>query len=566
MAESFPATDNLVSEILALIGRDGTAGASAPGDLFAQATKKQLLDCAARLGLKGVAKLSREDLAGRIEVAFAGLAGLPTVAAAEHAVIEPSGTGAPMNGGGGGGGSMFPQKFDLGPDQEAVPMPQDIPWGYGYDRVTAMPVDPARLYVYWEVTDDAMAAARKQLGAAGERAWLNLRVYDITGRLFDGTNAHSYFDHRLDRHERQWFFGIDKPTSAACAEIGLRSEEGYFVKIARSGRVEFPRREPVGGGGVEWLSVRGGSVGQAYAGGAPGSGGEAHHGAGPGPGPGAPGGGPGRTSPSDDEWEDWSEGAGFPVPRGQRLFGRTWTRQEGVTHQWTSDWAKTEWVGPVLRTEWESGPFTYPVDVPEGSIEVQDNGEVSVRSEGGRTHVMYGPWQVVIRGIGARAERRVLGTWEYRRQIAVEGGIERVTTGGAFAPGSSEWLLMGASERAWMGASELLFRGGSELWLHGASELSFAGASERAFIGGSEFRFRGASERRLGGATELRIGGATERMFAGASERMYAGASEQAYMGASERFGGASENVGGEPPRFEYDPNSPYPLPPREPR
>ena len=27
----------------------------------------------------------------------------------------------------------------------------------------------------------------------------------------------------------------------------------------------------------------------------------------------------------------------------------------------------------------------------------------------------YGPWQLVIRGLGARAERRVLGTWEYRR-------------------------------------------------------------------------------------------------------------------------------------------------------
>ena len=86
----------------------------------------------------------------------------------------------------------------------------------------------------------AIAAARAGLGPAGERAWLNLRVYDITGRLFDGTNAHSYFDHRVERHERQWFFAIDKPTSTACVEVGLRSEEGYFVKIARSGRVEFP--------------------------------------------------------------------------------------------------------------------------------------------------------------------------------------------------------------------------------------------------------------------------------------------------------------------------------------
>ena len=58
-----------------------------------------------------------------------------------------------------------------------------------------MPVDPDRLCVYWEVTDDGIARARAGLGAGGPGAWLALRVYDVTGRIFDGTNAHSYFDH-----------------------------------------------------------------------------------------------------------------------------------------------------------------------------------------------------------------------------------------------------------------------------------------------------------------------------------------------------------------------------------
>src|SRR4029079_7689940 len=187
------------------------------------------------------------------------------------------------------------------------------------------------------------------------------------------------------------------------------------------------------------------------------------------------GGGGGAPGPGE-EWAEWTEHAGFPVPRGQRIFGRTWQRHEGVTHQWAGGWEKTEWVGPALRTEWESGPFAFPVDVPEGSIEIQDSGEVAVRSEGGRTHVMYGPWQVVIRGIGARAERRVLGTWEYRKQISVEGGVARKNNfGGGFAPGSSEWMMMGASERAWMGASELLYRGASEMWMLGAGGVVLAG-------------------------------------------------------------------------------------------
>src|SRR5581483_8697182 len=88
----------------------------------------------------------------------------------------------------------------------------------------------------------------------------------------------SYFDHKVDRHERQWFFNIGKPTSQAVVEIGLRSAEGYYVKIARSGRVDFPRRGPGPWTEPEWMTVRAGSVeaagrGMPSGGAAPGGGG-----------------------------------------------------------------------------------------------------------------------------------------------------------------------------------------------------------------------------------------------------------------------------------------------------
>jgi uncharacterized protein len=533
--------DDLASQILVLVGQDpgGFEPSATTGQLFARATRKQLLDCAKRLGLQGVSALTKEELAGRVQLAFEEIR--PVV--------------APINGGGNGGGSMA-HKFDLGPAGETDVMPADIPWGYGQDRVTAMVVDPDRLYVYWEVTDDAITAARAGLGPAGKNAWLNVRVYDITGRLFDGTNAHSYFDHRIERYDRQWFFAINKPTSTACVEVGLMSPEGYFVKTSRSGRVDFPRREIVGGEGpVEWLSVRTatGWAGTPVVGGAPPAGAPA---GGPGGGGGGPGGGGGGGEAPPVGWEDWTPQAGFPVPGGQRVLGRRWEVQEGGV-QWTSELNKTEWIGPLLRTEWEAGPFVYPMEVPS-SVEFRDAGEIAVRTEGGRVHVTYGPWQVVIRGLGARAERRVLGTWEYRRQIALTGGIERTGTETRFlAPGSSEWLLAGASERVWQGASELLFRGASELWLIGASEVLLGGASETMYQGASELRFRGASERLLRGASERLLRGASESAYAGASEQMFKGASERAYAGASERMlGGASERKAEPPGSF-----SGYPAP-----
>jgi hypothetical protein len=552
-----PGTE-LAAQILDLVGRDPNAAPPAGGSaaLFRQATRKQLLDCAQRLGLMGVSKVNKDELADRVEKAFQGLrAPVPAPARSNGAAPAATPETAPQPAAANSLGVVvpFPSKFDLGPDAQVEPMPDNIPWGYGQDRVTAMAVDPDRLYVYWEVTEDALQTARAGLGRAAGSAWLNLRVYDISGRLFDGTNAHSYFDHRLERHDRQWFFTIGKPSSSACVEIGLRSEEGYFVKIARSGRVEFPRREPVAGGPLEWLRVR--AAGEAgmpvtSAGGQPPAPAGEHTAPGYASGDpiGIPDGG-NMDGPAPAGWEGWTEMAGFPTVGGQRIFGRRWDWQETGGDAWTGEATRTEWAGPVLRTEWEAGPFTYPIEVPS-AVEVRDLGEMSVRTENGRVHIVYGPWQVVIRGLGARAERRVLGTWEYQRQVAVMGGSARAgAPSGTLAPGSSEWLLSGASERMWMGSSELAARGGSEMWMLGASELRLRGGSETMFAGASELRRRGASELSFAGASERLLRGASERSFAGASERVFAGASERQLGGASERlFAGASERrpgVGG---------------------
>src|SRR5262249_18758413 len=155
---------------------------------------------------------------------------------------------------------------------------------------------------------------------------------------------------------------------------------------------------------------------------------------------------------------------------------------------WQGYLSRVEWVGPLERAEWEAGPFTYPIEPPP-VVEQRDQGEMTVRTQGGRVHLTYGPWRVVIRGIGARAEPRVLALGEYRRTVAVTGGAERtLASWGRVFPGSSEWMALGASERAWLGASEQLFRGASELYLIGASELRLMGASETLYAGASEYR------------------------------------------------------------------------------
>ena len=70
-----PSDSDLASQILVLIGHapEGYAPTTGTTEAFRRATKKQLLDCAQRLGLTGVSKLTKDELAGRVDAAFAEL-------------------------------------------------------------------------------------------------------------------------------------------------------------------------------------------------------------------------------------------------------------------------------------------------------------------------------------------------------------------------------------------------------------------------------------------------------------------------------------------------------------
>jgi len=462
-------------------------------------SRQRLLECARSIGLKGIHRLTKAALAARVRQELERLAML-------------AGSQEPAD---------APHKFDLGfTPAEATPQ-EDIPWGYGQDQVTAMAIDPERLYVYWEVTDEGLERARAALGPGGRDAGLILRVYDVTNRIFDGTNAHTYFDHAVSRTDRQWFFSIGKPSSTIVVEIGLKSAEGYFVRVARSGRADFPRREPASPNRVEWLTVlsASGDVGE----------------------------------PATDSRQTPMVISGAAGPTVQPEPVRVWDIRHthggwdgewmirgesfGTAWQEWGEWARErmgEWEGPIIRTTWAAGPFSYPVEPPR-YVEERYDGTVTVRSEEGRSHIVHGPWRVVIRGLGAKAERRILAVWEVRRSWVAHTGLAvRAVGGPASAPGGSEQMILGASELRWQAASEVRLGGASELYLLGASELRYLGASETLYLGASEWRAMGASEQRYLGASEWIERGASEARYVGASERPYPGASERAWAGASE--------------------------------
>jgi hypothetical protein len=554
-----------------LLGRPATVSelSRIPLSTLRERPQKDLAQAARLLGLKGLSRLRKSEVAEQVRE---GLKKQGRAAASAKRGARPGSArdekpgpvraarragrprvGKPTVESEGETGAR--SKFDLGRREEPS-RGGYVPWSYNVNRVTAMATDPRRMYVYWEVRDDAIRSARDRLGSGGRDAWLSLRVYDITGRIFDGTNAHSYFDTKVERTDRQWFFTIGKPTSTHCVEIGMKSREGYFQRIARSGRVDFPRAEPATPGPVEWLSVHAstGEVGAPAVGDSP-------------PPVGTPAApppaGPPESGAADEIWvvNDFTSQAERAILggwEGQDLRHTEWIGREG-RREWFGGGQRFEWVGPMVRTSWEAGPFPVAVEAP-GVVEERHEGPVLVQKLGDRTRIIYGPWRVVIRGIRGRAEKRVLATWEVRKSWVTRAGFEvvggrlqwRGIGAGKAGRGASERLLAGASERRWLAGSEVRLAGASELFRVGASELGFMGASETLFAGASERRFRGASERRWRGASEILARGASERAFLGASERLRRGASERRYAGASERGrrGASEQRLGASESRY----------------
>jgi len=287
--------------------------------------------------------------------------------------------------------------------------------------------------------------------------------------------------------------------------------------------VDFPRKDPAPWAEPEWMTVLPGGEARPGGTGAP----ARAIAAGPGPvplpasQPAAPAAAPAAPQPLATI-PLWVLRQPAPPPEevvAVLLEGRTerveWREEAG--QGWVELQGSVEWVGPHTVTTWRSGPLSSPIEIEPPQAEAWQ-GRSFAYKVGEVTHVVHGPWQVVIRNLGARSERAELGRWQvFRSWVATAGREVRAVEvrPRAAPPGASEGMA-GASERRWLEGSEARLGGASEVWRASASELRLGGASEQRFAGASQWMERGASERRLQGASEQRLGGASEQ--AGGSE------------------------------------------------
>ncbi|MDD5432767.1 MAG: DUF4912 domain-containing protein [Candidatus Omnitrophica bacterium] len=133
------------------------------------------------------------------------------------------------------------------------PMPQDLPYQYGKDRIVLMVRDPWWLHTYWEVTGPTYDRLKNDLKDDFYKAKRLLRVYDVTNIIFNGSNAHRHFDVYVSEQTTNWYIDTAGPGRSWCVDYGLLLPDGRFITIVRSNTVGTPIDGPSWITDEEWM-------------------------------------------------------------------------------------------------------------------------------------------------------------------------------------------------------------------------------------------------------------------------------------------------------------------------
>jgi len=130
-------------------------------------------------------------------------------------------------------------KYFTGTAEQKQAVPFDtLTHEYGSERMALMARDPYMAFSYWELPQ---ARLEKEKAWFGWDSKLCVRVYDVTGVLFDGSNATAYFDQEVYDRVGSWYFDFSRPMHSFCADLGLLAPNGRFLTMIRSNAVTMPR-------------------------------------------------------------------------------------------------------------------------------------------------------------------------------------------------------------------------------------------------------------------------------------------------------------------------------------
>lgn len=235
---------------------------------LAEKTKQELMEIARKAGLAGRSKMNKDELVSSLAAIFKEKSRgvLKKAAGKELVTTKPQGGSKALTArktelparqrvkketiavlpAAAGKAETWQEKvedtkFYLGAEEKAFVAEEELPVGYGDNKIVLMARDPHWAYVYWEINSQKIAEAKRRLSAAFDDSRLILRVYDITGIEFDGKNAHSFFDIEIPNLLGNWYVPLGRPNRTFCIDIGYMETGGGLFSLSRSNKVTSPR-------------------------------------------------------------------------------------------------------------------------------------------------------------------------------------------------------------------------------------------------------------------------------------------------------------------------------------
>ncbi len=212
-------------------------------------TKTKLVEIAKSLGVKGVSKLTRDDLIEHILLLDPPFSANPNQ---EKEISQ----------------HLNKTLVETEPFYVQPPLPEHlidvtmagngevhIPQDYNDTGIALMVRDPYWLYTYWNVNHETKDQIASNFGT-WENIPLFLRVYDTTDvNGFDGFNSNYYFDIQLNHPANNWYIHVGGPNRTFCVDLGFIQANGSFYTIVRSNIVTTPRDNVSDVIDEEWMVI-----------------------------------------------------------------------------------------------------------------------------------------------------------------------------------------------------------------------------------------------------------------------------------------------------------------------
>jgi len=131
--------------------------------------------------------------------------------------------------------------------------PADLPYQYDRDKIVLQVRDPWWIHAYWELRGSTLERLKNEFKDDFFRAKFLLRVYDISHIIFNGSNAHRFFDIQINERANNWYIDTGGPGRSWCVDLGLLLPNGRFITVVRSNTVQTPLEGPSWITDEEWM-------------------------------------------------------------------------------------------------------------------------------------------------------------------------------------------------------------------------------------------------------------------------------------------------------------------------